>query len=166
LKYNEITGEFTREKSICGKVKVGDVAGYKSTSGYVSIRVLSKKYYAHRLAWLYSYGEWPICEIDHVDRVKDNNSLVNLRSCDKFQNQCNTTSKKNSIYKSKGVDFMKSKSRFRARITIRGKAIHLGLFHTELEASQCYEMSAIKHQEGYGTTRSSSEKNHRLTGKQ
>lgn len=158
LLYDDETGVFTRKISNSNKCKVGDVAGYVNSHGYRIIRVLSKMYPAHRLAWLYMFGEFPKKEIDHIDGVKDNNKIKNLRECDKFQNQCNTLARKGSSVKSKGVDFMKNRGKYRARIRVRGKDLHLGLFETELEANDAYLFASKAYQEGYHTTRSSQQK--------
>ncbi len=158
LDYNSDAGVFTRLVSNTGAVKVGDVAGWVQPNGYTYIRVLSKAYLAHRLAWFYVNGVWPSDEIDHIDGVRGNNAILNLRECDKFQNQCNTLPRKDSLCKSKGVDFMKLKGKFRARIRVRGKDIHLGIFDTEEEASLSYQVASKKYQEGFGTTRSSENK--------
>lgn len=52
------------------KANVGDVAGCVDKDGYIQIRLKGKMYPAHRLAWLYVYGEWPQDEIDHINCVK------------------------------------------------------------------------------------------------
>ena len=153
LSYDPITGLFTRKLTTSPRAKKGDIAGYKMPSGYVSICVLRTRQYAHRLAWEIFYGVKPEFEIDHINGIRDDNRITNLRQCDKYQNQCNRSSNKNARLKSKGVDFMKSKGKYRARIRVRGKDIHLGLFDSELEASVAYTNASKKYQEGYDCRR-------------
>ena len=81
LKYNSETGEFTRKIAKGGKIK--------DSSGYILISVDGEKYYAHRLAWLYMYGEFPKNSIDHINKIKDDNHLYNLRDVTSIENQRN-----------------------------------------------------------------------------
>lgn len=68
-------------------VKVGSEAG-TTQNGYVSIVIDRKKYYAHRLIFLYHYGYLPKY-IDHIDGNKSNNNLENLRASTVRQNRAN-----------------------------------------------------------------------------
>jgi hypothetical protein len=78
LNYDPETGVFKR-KINSGKAKIGDVAGGINGSGYICIRINSVKYRAHRLAWLYVHGKFPDNQIDHINRVKNDNRIDNLR---------------------------------------------------------------------------------------
>lgn len=67
----------------------------KPTAGrYVQINILGKSYYAHRLAWLIHYGEWPAGDIDHINRDKGDNRIANLRDVSRKEN-CNNRQKPN-----------------------------------------------------------------------
>lgn len=71
------------------KMKVGDVAGGLDEKGYVRIRIDGIKYRAHRLAWFYVKGVWPSDTIDHKDRVRNNNRILNLREANGHLQACN-----------------------------------------------------------------------------
>lgn len=73
------------------RVKVGSVAGTLSKRGYIDICIDVQVYKAHRLAWLYTYGEWPKALIDHVNGDKADNRLANLRPATKSQNGAHRT---------------------------------------------------------------------------
>jgi hypothetical protein len=88
LHYEPETGVFTWLVS-CGAAAAGSMAGHLHVSGYVYIKILRTKYKAHRLAHLYMTGKWPIHDIDHFNRVKDDNRWGNLRPATKSQNQSN-----------------------------------------------------------------------------
>jgi len=84
LYYNKDTGFFVWKKDIfnLNKYKVanqGDIAGCISSGGYIQISIGGKCYSAHRLAWLYEFGHFPKLQIDHINRVRDDNRIDNLR---------------------------------------------------------------------------------------
>lgn len=87
LNYDSKTGLFTN-------VENGKLCGCDSNShGYISIGVYGKRHLAHRLAWLYVYGEFPKNQIDHINRVKTDNRIENLRdvtSAENLKNRENT----------------------------------------------------------------------------
>jgi len=89
LDYNPETGEFFwKVNSRC--IKVGQKAGYVcKTHGYEHIFINKKQYRSHRLAWLYVHGKWPEPEIDHINRVKTDNRIANLREADRSMNNLN-----------------------------------------------------------------------------
>ena len=95
LNYDDKTGIFTWRKS-SGPVKSGSVAGYVNEKGYILIGIKGKSYRAHRLAWLYVTGEHPVNVIDHINGVRDDNRLSNLRSCTQKENINNPLARKKS----------------------------------------------------------------------
>jgi citrate synthase len=88
LDYDLDTGIFTWKVSKANRTKVGDVAGW-SYNGYREIEINNKAYKAHRLAWLYVYGEMPKNLVDHVDGNRSNNKISNLREATYQENSEN-----------------------------------------------------------------------------
>lgn len=132
LDYDEDTGVFVWRVRPANSVKVGDVAGYNQ--GYIQIRVDGIKYQAHRLVWLYVHGYFPEYFIDHMNGIKDDNRIVNLRE---VSNQCNAQSTKiSSNNKSgyNGVSWNKIARKWKSQIRINSKDIHLGLYDCKLDA--------------------------------
>lgn len=128
LHYDPDTGVFTRRVSTARNVKAGDVAGYSNGDGYRYISVQNRLYKAHRLAWLYHYGNWPKDQIDHINRNRSDNRISNLRDVTNKQNHQNRSKSSNNTSGHPGVSWHKQKSKWVARITHNQKLIHLGYF--------------------------------------
>ena len=122
----------------CNRLKPGDKAGSVSSRGYVLIKISGKYYRAHRLAWLYVYGEFPKNEIDHKDGDKTNNRIDNLRECTHAQNHQNRVSMPKSSSKYTGVSWYKNSKKWRAKIVTNGVDKYLGLYESESEAYKAY----------------------------
>lgn len=135
FKYDKDNGTFTRIKQSGKRGKIGDIAGtLKNDTGYVEIQINRKKYKAHRLAWLYMYGEFPDGDLDHINHKKDDNRIYNLRVVNDFINCRNRPMNKNNKSGIAGVSFHKSVKKWCATITVYYKQIHLGSFNTKAEA--------------------------------
>lgn len=78
LHYDPDTGVFTRTKKVL-RCSVGDVAGSTSGDGRLYIGIDGVRHHAHRLAWLYVYGEMPERGIEHINTVRHDNRISNLR---------------------------------------------------------------------------------------
>jgi hypothetical protein len=123
--------------------RIGHVIGSKPRNGAnshrLSIRLDGKSYYAHRLAWLYVYGKWPIGMIDHIDGNANNNRIANLREATRSQNNQN---QRRASVRSRtgmlGVVPVPSTGKFSAQIVFDGRSIHLGTFETPDEAHAAY----------------------------
>ena len=127
LHYSPDSGIFTWKLSTARCIKPGDIAGCKSL-GYIRIRIDGKIYQAHRLAWLYHYGEWPKYGLDHINRIKDDNRIENLRDVDQYENMRNTGNPSDNTSGIKGISWHKKANKWMARIAVNGKDKHLGLY--------------------------------------
>ena len=142
LHYNHETGIFTRLIVHSNRLKVGDIAGSKQRTGYLLIGINKKRYLSHRLAWLYVHGEFPLKDTDHINGVRDDNRIVNLREATRSENNFNVGVRKNNTSGFKGVCFNKEMNKWRANAGLNGKKLHLGLFSTPELASQAYQAFA------------------------
>ena len=97
-------------------------------------------YLAHRLAWLYVYGVWPVGQVDHINHNRADNMIKNIRDTTSFGNQQNQI-KANVRNKSTGLlgtSFHKGTGKYQAKIVCNGKQIYIGIFETAKEAHKAY----------------------------
>ena len=134
LHYAQETGIFTWKVSTSRRVKAGYIAGSLDGGGYLSIKVCSRPYLAHRLAWLYTYGEWPKDQIDHINRNRSDNRISNLRDVSHKQNGQNASKPSNNTSGHPGVYWHKRDSKWVAQIRHNYKQINLGCFTNIEEA--------------------------------
>jgi hypothetical protein len=123
-------------------LKSGKVAG-TTHLGYVKIRINGKQYRAHRLAWLYIYGAFPSIDIDHINTVKSDNRIVNLRLAHDHENLKNIGLVKTNTSGFRGVH--KARSKWQATASLNGDRIYLGRYDTPEAASEVYETFAKQH---------------------
>lgn len=124
-------------------VKVDRVAGcYQKTAGWV-IKINTRLYKSHRLAWLYMTGEDPDTkDIDHIDGDRWNNKWNNLRLADDSENQGNQKLAKNNTSGYKGVS--KANKKWYARVYRHGVQYFLGFFNTPEDAALAYNKKALE----------------------
>jgi hypothetical protein len=114
----------------------GKIAGAPDGRGYRRISVDGRRYKAHRLAWLYVYGEWPDGGLDHVNGNRFDNRIANLRPATNRQNQGNQAARRPGHLK--GAHKISKGHGWQARLA--GK--YLGSFQTEEEAHRAYMLAA------------------------
>ncbi len=140
LHYDPETGIFTRKVRTAQRHQVGDRAcGNPVKAGHLRVAFDGEKYLAHRLAWLYIYGEWPKKYIDHINGDPADNRIANLRDVSlktnsENQRRCRRDNQAGVLgihQAANGIDWV-------ARIQIDGKGYYLGTFETQKEAQAAY----------------------------
>lgn len=149
--YDPKTGVFINRINRGTRAKSGKKTGKIKPHGYVTLCIDGKEYYAHRIAWLYMTGQWPTKDIDHKDRSKTNNSWENLREATGTQNNANSSIRSNNTTGVKGVIYIASKNKYRAKIKHNYKWKHLGYFNTIQEAAAAYTTAAKLFFSGYAS---------------
>lgn len=138
LHYDSGTGIFVWRVSK-GGVRAGNLAGTKNRDGYLKIQVDGLSCLAHRLAWLYVYGRWPEGLIDHINGIKLDNRIANLREATSSENQQNTRQANiNNRFGFLGVSWNKRNNHWQARIKVNGAHKHVGCFDSAEEAYAAY----------------------------
>ena len=96
--------------------------------GYKAGAVGKKNYRAHRVAWAIYCGEWPKYSIDHINGVRDDNRIVNLRDAPPTVNGRNIGKKKNNTSGHNGIYWCKLTNKWCASIKVNYKCRNLGRF--------------------------------------
>lgn len=132
FEYIPETGHFLWK--VAGKRRrAGEVAGSKTSNGYIRLHVNGQYIKAHRAAWLYVNGHLPQDQIDHINRDRTDNRIENLRLATSQENNRNRCPQGQGVTGFRGVT--KSRSRFKAEIRLNYKTIHIGCFDTAEEAA-------------------------------
>lgn len=117
--------------------------GWRDRDGYRVLQIGKCKFFAHRLAWLYVHGAWPV-EIDHCNGDRSDNRIANLREATRSQNLANTRLLPSNKSGMKGVSFSKRSKRWHATITVNGRQRHLGYHDSAEEAYLAYCAAAAE----------------------
>lgn len=145
LHYDPETGVFTRLITVADNAKAGDEAGWIETAGYRMIRICGVTYKTHRLAWLFVHGKFPDSFLDHRDKNRANNQILNLREATPSMNSMYKGKLKNNTSGFKGVYWVEKLKKFKVMCSVKTKQHYLGLFLTAEEASEVYQAFAKKH---------------------
>lgn len=112
------------------KTKIGQQAGSATDRGYRQIRINSKQYKEHRIIWIYFNGDIPDgMQIDHINMIRNDNRIENLRVVFQSINRLNTNSKNITKYNRTNGEIT-----YIGRYAINGKEFSKS-FHTEQEAT-------------------------------
>lgn len=144
FEYDPATGWFTNRFSR-GRACAGCRAGSDAGHGYRKIVIDYIRYYEHHLAWFYITGEWPD-EIDHKDRVRDNNAFDNLRLATRTQNNFNAE-RETGMSGLRGAYLDSRTMKWFSKIQVGGQIEWLGTFATPEEAHLAF-MCAVERRHG------------------
>lgn len=141
LHYDPSTGFFTwlAGAGRWGEIEAGALAGGPEKRGYIQIGIDGRRYRAHRLAFLWMLGAWPVHEVDHVNGVKSDNRWLNLRD---VSHQVNSQNLRAAHKKKSGLPigtyFDPERSLWGAQIRAGQRRVHLGRFETSDLAAAAY----------------------------
>lgn len=139
--YSPESGLFQRRTKAGKLVSAGTI----NSCGYVRIVIDRKAHLAHRLAWLYIHGSFPTHDVDHINCVRHDNRIANLRDVSRVVNANNRkTANRNNRSGHIGVSAYRNKwiAQFRGG-TQRG---YLGVFDTAEEAATAYAAAKRQHE--------------------
>jgi hypothetical protein len=124
-----------------------------STKGYLSGSIFNKPYKAHRVAWVLSTGLWPNEQIDHINGIKTDNRIGNLRPVSNAENCKNKRIFKSNTSGVCGVSWFKRARKWHARIEVNGKTINLGYYDNLEDAARVRKQAELENgfHENHGT---------------
>lgn len=138
--YVSETGRLSRKIVRQGEKKITEG---RAKNGYLIRWVDRACYYEHVLVYLYHTGIF-IPEIDHRNRIRDDNRFVNLRPCDRTLNNANRGPIK-SRTGFRGVTYRKDIRKYHSRIKVYGEIHLLGNYASVVDAAHAYDVAALKH---------------------
>jgi hypothetical protein len=149
LDYNPDTGELTWKK-LRDSTRIGQKAKALDVAGYIQVNISGNVYKGHRVAWAIHYGRWPVGMIDHINGQRSDNRIENLRECDhqtNCQNMRNGSCKNSTGFLGVYIEHAYPEGhpkRYRAKIQINRKQIHLGGHATPQLAHEAYVQAKRK----------------------
>jgi hypothetical protein len=128
LHYDPDTGVFTNLVRRNRQALIGCQAGYLTPAGYIIVSISRIKYQAHRLAWFYLHGIWPKNQLDHINRIKKDNRIINLREATVSENHQNIELQSNNTSGYKGISWRNDISKWEVRICLNRVQTTVGYF--------------------------------------
>jgi hypothetical protein len=146
--FNYNDGQLIWKKQPSTHIKVGDIAGNTNNRGYIQIKFLCNRFYAHRLIFFMFNGYFPQ-EVDHIDGNKTNNKIENLRQATPAQNRQNRGISKNNTSGIKGVSWSKKENKWIAQCQVNKKNHFLGRYNDIELAKKAVQQFRNQHHREY-----------------
>lgn len=131
LDYDPHTGYFTHKKANGKRGKPGARAGSYGPKGYRQLKIKEVNYREHRVAWFYMTGQWPVNQIDHKNKTRDDNRWENLREATNKENQKNASHR---IGRSGERGVLEQNGKFIAHLRHDDHTLYLGIFKFKIDA--------------------------------
>jgi hypothetical protein len=109
-------------------------AGYIRPDGYYRVRFNGRSHQRARIVWLMHHGYMTDLEIDHINRLRSDDRIENLREANHFENSQNKGLFKNNTSGHNGVHYAKRDKIWIASVFMDGKRNHVGCFKSKEEA--------------------------------
>ncbi|UPL50543.1 HNH endonuclease [Hymenobacter sublimis] len=103
----------------------------------------SKTYNLHSIIARAFLGESTGLYVDHINRVRTDNRIENLRYVTASENTRNSIQQDNSASKYVGVTWCKKQGKWKSRITINNKDVNIAYHVDEIEAAKAYDRYAV-----------------------
>lgn len=126
LKYDALSGTLIWISNLHSKCVVPNsrAGSLVKSTGYRNISLFGRTYLEHQLVWFICNGVWPKGQIDHINQIRDDNRIVNLRDVSKADNARNRSRNPNSKLGEHGIWFNMRTNKYVAEITLNGKKVY------------------------------------------
>lgn len=111
-----------------GRYADKEAFGYVDANGYCVSCIGGARLLGHRAAWAMHYGVWPSLALDHINGVRRDNRICNLREATTEENGRNRRPTQESRSGALGVTYDKSRGLWIARIGDKGRSRYIGKF--------------------------------------
>lgn len=149
MDYNSDEGTFTwrrRGRPFFDNRFAGTPAlNVQNRDGYLCGAIGGRQYLAHRVAWATYYGEWPDGQMDHINGIRNDNRIANLRVVTAFENQKNRGIPNGSKSGVLGVSWRARSKSWQVYICVDGRRIYVGSYQTIPEAAAAREAADRKY---------------------
>lgn len=127
-------------------MKIGRMAGSMAGNGYMQVHCFGKVRLMHRIIWEMHNGDIPEgMEIDHINHIRDDNRIENLRLVSRTQNAKNLSMRSDNTSNVVGVSWDNKSKKWYAKIAVNGKQIALGRFSNLSMAAECRKAAEEKY---------------------
>lgn len=123
----------------------GCAVGRADRKGYLIFEIDGSVMFCHRVAFAMFHRRFPSGEIDHINGVKNDNRIENLRDVPGRENSKNKSVYKNNVSGVPGVGIFKRLNKWKVRINVNGDDIHLGYFTSFIEACEARIVAEVKY---------------------
>ena len=131
--YDPGTGVIRRRVRYNKSAPKGSAVGVP-TLGYLRVTILRQSYGCHLVAWALHHGEWPDMHLDHINGIRTDNRIGNLRKVTMSQNSFNSRISTRNSSGIKGVSWSKASQKWQGYVGFEGTRHHVGFFDNLVDA--------------------------------
>ena len=113
--------------------------------GYRIGRIHNTPYKAHRVIWAIVYGQWPICDIDHINGIRNDNRIDNLREVVRSENMRNQRIRSDNTSGIVGVSWSNVSGKWMSQIKTADRNVYLGVYENKKDAIKARKEAEIKY---------------------
>ena len=150
LHYDEFSGFFIW-KITRNRIHAGQRAGTIDVKGYRRIRYRGDSYFAHQLAFYFVNKRFSSMQVDHINGMRDDNRISNLREATQAENSQNQGLGQRNTTGFLGVTKLGTK--FVASAKINGVCTHLGVYDNPNDAHDAYVSAKALHHKFFNANR-------------
>lgn len=141
VSYDRETATLSWKKSPNVNTPAGKICGNFDRHGYRVFSLDNCLMLGHRVVWMLHYGTTLNSDLDHINGIRSDNRIENLRLATPGQNAANRNLSRNNTSGSKGVT-LHATGKWQAQLQHEGKNYYLGLHVTRQAAADAYAAKA------------------------